>query len=50
MWIEICWRCQFSGPTVVTSYAEVWIEMISDPFLLITFIVTSYAEVWIEIL
>ena len=32
----------------VTSYAEVWIEIISGVVFALTYIVTSYAEVWIE--
>ena len=34
----------------VTSYAEVWIEMLVDLLDIANKGVTSYAEVWIEIL
>ena len=33
----------------VTSYAEVWIEMLLETCIIFLLSVTSYAEVWIEI-
>ena len=40
-------RCQ-SIHLSVTSYAEVWIEILLLIRYLFSYMVTSYAEVWIE--
>ena len=49
MWIEIGRLEKYPLSDVVTSYAEVWIEIMLPDQTGGNYIVTSYAEVWIEI-
>ena len=49
MWIEILMRLWTDPTVIVTSLAEVWIEMIVNAAFPFGQFVTSLAEVWIEI-
>ena len=49
MWIEISHALYIYADNTVTSFAEVWIEILIDNTLDNYDMVTSFAEVWIEI-
>ena len=50
MWIEICPQCGHFTFLIVTSLAEVWIEILFCQVVVVLLTsVTSLAEVWIEI-